>query len=497
VTVGEALAEARTRAGLSVGEISERTRIRESVILGIERDDYDACGGDLFVRGYVRVIADAVGIDAQPLINIYDETHAGKSTWYRVPGPVPTEPAPAPAPEPEAEPASVPDPQPVADADAEPVADPEPGPEPGSAPDPSAESDATRLDLPSVNLDDTTDDIPVIRLDDTVSDIEPVPAEDAPKPAPALTPKPERTPSPKPAPAQGPEPDPAPGEPSAAPDGKTAVLPAAAASGPDMPWVLRKGRDRAARGRRRMIGIGAVVVVVLAAVGVGVALASSSRGGTGKPPAVASSSAPTAHSTTGGAGSTDSAGKGGGLAGVTAGRAATPTPSPTARQRAKAHHAAKPAPRVIPARALSVPLAEAFGPDGTSDGDNPQSAMNVVNAKSTQPWSTDWYTTAEFGMLKQGTGLLLDMGSTVTITSVEADLGPAYGANVQVLAGNSPELSELRLAVSGDGAGGSTYFRLRSPRSARYVLIWFTKLPVASSGQYQGSIYSVVVTGHS
>jgi hypothetical protein len=464
VTVGEALAEARTRAGLSVGEISERTRVRESVILGIERDDYDACGGDLFVRGYVRVIADAVGIDAQPLISAYDQTHSNRSTWYRVP---------APAPLPSSEPDHAPEPQPQP----QPQPEPEPEPEDGNEAGPAAETGSTRLDLPGVSLDDTADDIPAIRLDDTVSDIEPVPAEDVAESALALGT--ESTPG---------EPSPSPGKP-------TAVLPVAAPGQPDMPWVLRKGRDRAARGRRRMIGVGALVVVVLAAVGVGVALASSSSGGTAGSPPVASSTPPAVHKTTGNAGGTDSVGKGGGLAGAAAGQTPTPKASPTARQHPKAHHAARNAAKVAPARTLNVPLAEAFGPDGISDGDNPQSAMNVVNAKSTQPWSTDWYTTAQFGMLKQGTGLLLDMGSAVTITSVEADLGPTSGANVQVLAGNGPELSELHLAASVDGAGGNTYFRLKTPRSARYVLIWFTKLPVGSSGQYQGSIYGVTVTG--
>ncbi len=72
MTVGETLTEARNQAGLSVDELSERTRIRETVIRSIERDDYEACGGDLYVRGYVRAIAGAVGIDAQPLIREYD-----------------------------------------------------------------------------------------------------------------------------------------------------------------------------------------------------------------------------------------------------------------------------------------------------------------------------------------------------------------------------------------------------------------------------------------
>jgi cytoskeletal protein RodZ len=437
VTVGEALVDARTRAGLSVGEISERTKIRESVILGIERDDYDSCGGDLFVRGYVRVIADAVGIDAQPLINSYDRAHADGSTWYRIPTHpgVPAESVPAPVPEP----VPVPAPEPVPP---EPMPAPEPVIEAG---EPAAASEVTRLDLPKVNVDDTADDIPVIRMDDTVFDMEPVPAE------------------------------------------QTAVLPAAAPPAPDMPWVLRGSRRRSrARARRRTIGFGVLAVVVLAAVGTGVALAS--RGGGGKTHAAATSRSP----------ASGRAGQGAGLAeSAETGRASAKASAAASRQ-AKAPQAARPsepAPTTVPAQALTVSLAEAFGPDGTSDGDNPQSAMNVVGSGSSQPWSTDWYTSADFGMLKQGTGLLLDMGSTATITSVRVDLGPASGANVQVLAGNAPALADMRLAASVDDAGGATDFWLTTPRTARYLLIWLTRLPPVRAGQYQASIYSVAVTG--
>src|SRR5487761_260971 len=78
VTVGETLTEARYQAGLSIDELSERTRIRGTVIRSIEQDDYEACGGDLYVRGYVRALAGAVGIDAQPLIREYDQGRANE-----------------------------------------------------------------------------------------------------------------------------------------------------------------------------------------------------------------------------------------------------------------------------------------------------------------------------------------------------------------------------------------------------------------------------------
>ena len=72
MSIVAALAEARQRAGLTVAQVSERTRIRETVIRGIERDDYSRCGGDFYARGHIRGIAKAVGADPGPLVEEYD-----------------------------------------------------------------------------------------------------------------------------------------------------------------------------------------------------------------------------------------------------------------------------------------------------------------------------------------------------------------------------------------------------------------------------------------
>jgi hypothetical protein len=80
VSVGEVLAEARHRAGLTVTEVSERTRIRETIIRGIERDSYAGCGGDFYARGFIRAIARAVGTDPRPLIKDYEAAHPAPPT---------------------------------------------------------------------------------------------------------------------------------------------------------------------------------------------------------------------------------------------------------------------------------------------------------------------------------------------------------------------------------------------------------------------------------
>lgn len=75
MSIGESLTEARRQAGLTVAEVSQRTRIRESIIRGIEQGDFAACGGDFYARGHIRSIAGAVGLDPVPLISEYDAEH--------------------------------------------------------------------------------------------------------------------------------------------------------------------------------------------------------------------------------------------------------------------------------------------------------------------------------------------------------------------------------------------------------------------------------------
>jgi cytoskeletal protein RodZ len=75
VSIGESLADARRQAGLTVTQVSQQTRIRESIIRDIEQGDFAACGGDFYARGHIRSIAGAVGTDPAPLISEYDADH--------------------------------------------------------------------------------------------------------------------------------------------------------------------------------------------------------------------------------------------------------------------------------------------------------------------------------------------------------------------------------------------------------------------------------------
>ncbi len=74
MSIGEVLAAARRQAGLTITQVSQRTRIRETIIREIERDDFSACGGDFYARGHIRAIARAAGADPEPLVREYDSS---------------------------------------------------------------------------------------------------------------------------------------------------------------------------------------------------------------------------------------------------------------------------------------------------------------------------------------------------------------------------------------------------------------------------------------
>ncbi len=188
-----------------------------------------------------------------------------------------------------------------------------------------------------------------------------------------------------------------------------------------------------------------------------------------------------------------------------------PSPRPRARlssaadRTPRASHAASASPSASPSRTLgqvrelSARSVAAFGPDGTSDGDNPATASRVLTGDGVDGWSSLWYRSAEFGNLQSGTGLLLDMGKDVSVSSVRVVLGNSVGADLQVRLGDSArDPSDLSSAFeSASGVAGTVRLSMSSPVRARYVLIWFTRLPPDDAGTYQIFVYSVTVSGRS
>ena len=378
--IGETLAAARHQAGLTVADVSERTRIRPTIIRAIEDNDYTSCGGDFYARGNIRDMARVVGIDAEPLIREYDAAH-------RAPGAFAT-----------------------------------------------------------VSLDE------LFTVSSRASRRRP---------------------------------------------GRPATRkPAAAAGGPLGRWLagaadfvvvalttvrLRLSRSTAGRAaasapsavRRRLNWVVLLGVALMVALAFGVYRFLSSPRQTPVAPSAASKHAVTDHDATPG--------------GPNPARKASPAAS------SPANTAPSPA-AAAPARRLTPVSVSAFGPGG---GDDPQRARLAISNRPGAGWLTDWYTTARFGNLYSGTGLLLDMGHPVTLTAAQIALGAARGASLQLRVGAAPALAHLDAVAHAAGTGGVVRFRLASPARGRYVLIWFTKLPPDPSGTFRAEVWNVRLEGRS
>ena len=176
-------------------------------------------------------------------------------------------------------------------------------------------------------------------------------------------------------------------------------------------------------------------------------------------------------------------------------------PSPAAASTAPASTApASPSPASTapapppPSRVLAVASVAAFGPGGLADGQNPQHAVLAVSGNAATPWLSDWYVSPDFYDLPAGTGLLLDLGHTMTVTSVRVSLN-SHGADLQLRAGGKPIPASLPVVASASNVGGTVQLQPSAPLHVRYVLIWFTRLPPDAAGTYQASVYQVIVKG--
>jgi hypothetical protein len=270
-------------------------------------------------------------------------------------------------------------------------------------------------------------------------------------------------------------------------DSATKIIPAL---GPDQAGPHEPARQ-AGRSRRKRRGLFALsaVVVLAAAGGLGIYLGTGSTATTNT--AATTVPGPAASAAKASAAAQASA----------AARASASAAESSAAAQASASAAAKAsqdaAAKAGAARVVSLPVvsATAFGPDGFADGDNPGNANYAIARDAAQPWQSQWYVTPDFGMLKHGTGLLLDLGGKVTVTSVSLDLGQYRSTDLQIRVGNGTAPQDLNVAATASNVGGVVKLTLPHPVAARYVLLWFTQLPPDGAGHYQESVSHVVVSG--
>jgi len=116
-------------------------------------------------------------------------------------------------------------------------------------------------------------------------------------------------------------------------------------------------------------------------------------------------------------------------------------------------------------------------------------------------WHSQYYLgSPEFGGLKAGSGLIVDMGRAVRLSTVTVTFGSRPGADVAIKIGNDDALapatmSSLTTVATAGRLGGTHTFTAASSAAGRYVVIWFTKLPPIGHDRFQAQIFSIKISG--
>jgi hypothetical protein len=141
-------------------------------------------------------------------------------------------------------------------------------------------------------------------------------------------------------------------------------------------------------------------------------------------------------------------------------------------------------------------------PQQDSTDENSYLAKNLIDHNPAGWQTQQYYGSPYFGNLKSGSGLILNMGKPVKITSVAITFGTEPGANVELKIGNSEvrspanEESMATVASATDVVGTQT-FTIAKPVTGQYLVVWFTKLPplAHARGKYMAEIFSIIIRG--
>jgi putative peptide zinc metalloprotease protein len=178
-----------------------------------------------------------------------------------------------------------------------------------------------------------------------------------------------------------------------------------------------------------------------------------------------------------------------------------PAPSASAGPRDRTARSGHPAAVLDPVSAAGFDALES--PQEDPSDENSANAKYAIDGNPATAWSTQYYMgNPVFGGLKTGTGLIIDMGKQIRISSVTVTFGSSPGADVSIEVGNddtraAATLSTFTTVATADGVGGTYTFQADRAAMGRYVLIWFTKLPPLGSGRFAAEIFNVVVRGWS
>jgi len=144
--------------------------------------------------------------------------------------------------------------------------------------------------------------------------------------------------------------------------------------------------------------------------------------------------------------------------------------------------------------AVTGVIADDFDPEGDPSEENPDDVGNAVDGDPSTSWRTSTYEQQLGpGGLKEGVGLLLDLGEARTVRGVDLTFAGEGTTGVSLFVTSERPTSVDGLTSSGDmQAGAAVQVPLVEPIEGRYLVVWLTGLPAVDGG-FRGEVVDVVV----
>ena len=164
---------------------------------------------------------------------------------------------------------------------------------------------------------------------------------------------------------------------------------------------------------------------------------------------------------------------------------------------------ADPVDRLSPVRVLPIQRAIDLDPQGDDGRENRDQTKLAIDGLPATGWQTSRYLgSADLGGVKDGVGLVLDLGGVREVASVRLRLADEpTSLEVYTAPGDRSRaprsVAKLQQVASVEAAGSDASITLPSGVLTRYVVVWLTSLPEVEPGVFVGEIRDVVIRGRS
>ncbi|MEV7732037.1 protein kinase family protein [Streptomyces sp. NPDC088921] len=151
-----------------------------------------------------------------------------------------------------------------------------------------------------------------------------------------------------------------------------------------------------------------------------------------------------------------------------------------------------------PTKAASAPITIAKGFDFDPFGDGSEKPTDIKKAydnDTSSYWQTDFYEGANFGNLKPGLGIILDLGKVQDVGKVTVTFKGNTSVELRAAssdASSRPTTFDAYTKVA-EGSGTGVPLKPDNAVKSRYLLIWLTKLPLTEEGTYRGRVADIKV----